>query len=269
MIDVVPTYNTQVISYGGQSQVKSYFRPIRYGYMQDKDTLDSRKRKDGEEDTRTAEQLEHAISTSRNRTINTVYSYALANRWEYFLTLTFDPKKIDSTDYGAVSSALGKWLNNTKTRYCGGNLKYLVVPELHKDGKKYHFHGLLSNIGELPLTDSGHVDEGGNTIYNLPTYRLGFTTVTKVRESNKACSYMLKYITKDLCATTKNKRRFWASHNLDRPVIDKFNIQRSSDDELPMLLDSLGEVVGTKAVHIKPAHNTMSVFYVDTCDTKD
>jgi hypothetical protein len=267
-MNVAQSYNTQVISYGGQAQVKSYFMPIRYGYAQDNDTLDSRKRKDGEEDTRTAEQLEHAIRTSRNRTINTVYSYALANRWEYFLTLTFDPKKIDSTDYAAVSSALGNWLMHTKEKYCR-NLKYLVVPELHKDGKKYHFHGLLSGIGELPLTDSGHVDDGGNTIYNLPTYRLGFTTLTRVRESDKACSYMLKYITKELCATTKNKKRFWASRNLDKPVIDKLKIQRSFDDELPILLDSLGEVVGTKAVHIKPAHNTMSVFYVDTSDTKD
>ena len=150
-------------------------------------------------------QREHVIQSSMNRTVQKIYEISRANIWDYFLTLTFDRNKLDSSNYNLLCDKVSKWLNNLRSRYAP-DLKYLIVPELHKDGKHYHFHGLLANIGNITLKYSG-IKKNGHTIYNLSNWKYGFSTVTKVIDSNKVSSYITKYITKDLCAVSKNKRR--------------------------------------------------------------
>ncbi|MCB5712133.1 rolling circle replication-associated protein [Lactonifactor longoviformis] len=158
-----------------------------------------------------------------------MYEITRANRWSYFVTLTFDPKKIDSTDYDLLSCKTSKWLNNLKSRYAP-DLKYILVPELHKDGKKFHFHALIANTGNLQLSFSGKVAVGkriydyhrkpfGTKIYNLSNWKYGFSTATAVSDSSRVASYITKYITKDLCTLTKGKKRYWVSKNVDRAEI--------------------------------------------------
>ena len=69
---------------------------------------------------------------SLNRTVNQIYTISRANKWEYFITLTIDPKKLDNTDFNLVSEKLNIWTNNLKKRYAP-DLKYIIVPELHTD----------------------------------------------------------------------------------------------------------------------------------------
>ena len=64
---------------------------------------------------------------------------ALANDFRYFVTLTLDSQRIDRYDGAAVVRALSRWADNM-VRRCG--LRYILVPELHKDGA-FHFHGFL------------------------------------------------------------------------------------------------------------------------------
>lgn len=172
---------------------------------------------------------ERSAQVSFNRTINKVYELSRSNTWEYFFTMTFAPCKVDRYDYEVCSKKLAKWLNNTRRRYAP-DMVYLVVPERHKDGA-FHFHGLFSNIGSLPLSDSGH-KQNGKTIYNLPTYKYGFTTVSMVGDSGKASSYLTKYITKELCSVTTGKKRYWMSRNAKRPVIETMTIEGSFFDKL-------------------------------------
>ncbi len=164
----------------------------------------------------------HAIQSSMNRTIQKIYEISRANIWEYFLTLTFDRNKLDSSDYNLLCDKVSKWLNNLRSRYAP-DLKYLIVPELHKDGVHYHFHGLLANIGNITLTDSG-IKKNGHTIYNMANWKYGFSTVSKVAESNKVSSYITKYITKELCAVSKNKRRYWSSKNCETAKVSVYNL---------------------------------------------
>lgn len=167
-------------------------------------------------------QKDHALQSSMNRTIQKIYEISRANTWDYFLTLTFDRKKLDSSDYNLLCDKVSKWLNNLRSRYAP-DLKYLIVPELHKDGKHYHFHGLLANIGNITLKDSG-IKKNGHIIYNLSNWKYGFSTVSKVMESNKVSSYITKYITKELCAVSKNKRRYWSSKNCDAAKVSVYNL---------------------------------------------
>ena len=62
-----------------------------------------------------------------------------------------------------------------KLRRKNENMKYLVVPELHKDKKHYHFHGLIADVDNINFEDSGHTDKNGDIIYNIPDWKYGFS----------------------------------------------------------------------------------------------
>ena len=116
---------------------------------------------------------------------------ALANDFQYFVTLTLDPAKIDRYDPAAVTKALGRWCDNMVRRH---GLRYVLVPEQHKDGA-FHFHGFMAGEG-LIARDSGHTI-GGRTAYNLPQWTLGFTTAQELYgEYPAAVAYCCKYIGK-------------------------------------------------------------------------
>lgn len=116
---------------------------------------------------------------------------ALANDFEYFVTLTLDPAKIDRYDGAAVTKALGRWCDNMVRRH---GLRYILVPERHKDGA-FHFHGFFAGKG-LEVVDSG-IFFDGRPVYNLPQWTLGFTTAQRLYgDYHAAVGYCCKYIGK-------------------------------------------------------------------------
>lgn len=219
--------------------------------------------------------LERSLTVSSNRSKNKIYEYARSNSWEWFFTWTFNPKKIDPTDYGLVVKKIGQHLNELK-RKIAPDLKYLIVPELH-DGFKstvycsdcgesylrprktcpkcrsknyknaFHFHALISNVGRLKLNYSGlncigskkfkSTEESGkgNPIYNIGNYNWGWSTATRIIDSKRASSYLSKYITKELCFSTKGKRRYLSSMNLELPIHENVML---SELEIKKLLQS-------------------------------
>lgn len=170
------------------------------------------------------------ISDSQNRSINVIWDIARSNRWEWFLTFTFSPEFSDRYDYSVCSGRLSKWLNNMKSRGCP-DMKYLVVPEQHKDGA-WHFHGLFAHCSEMSFESSGKYDASGKLIYNVGRYNWGFTTATCVTDTGKASGYLTKYVTKELVSATPGKKRYWASRNCARPVVEDFLISGSIYDFL-------------------------------------
>ena len=116
---------------------------------------------------------------------------ALANGFDYFVTLTLDPAKIDRHDGAAVVKALGRWCDNMVRRH---GLRYILVPERHKDGA-YHFHGFMAGEG-LKAIDSG-VKWESRPVYNLPQWGYGFTTAQRLYgDYHAAVGYCCKYIGK-------------------------------------------------------------------------
>ena len=210
-------YNFKSISFNNSVQYRIYKNVVKEGYeRQVSFPCDS----DGVmiEKERTEKDIEKSLYSSINRTKNKIYEYAKSNDWEWFLTFTFDKNVVDRYDYKAVSRKMIFWLNNVKKLHCP-DMKYIIVPEFHKDGA-VHFHGLLSNCDGLDFIDSGHMVDG-EVIYNVSSYGLGFTTATKVRDSLKVSGYICKYITKELCSMGKGFKRYWASRNLNKPVVEK------------------------------------------------
>jgi len=174
-----------------------------------------------------------------------VYYLARSNIWEWFVTLTLDSDKIDRYNFDVVSKQVRKWFDNLKQRKCK-DMYYLIVPEQHKDGA-WHFHGLIGGCDGLEFTDSGkYCGKGSNRqkIYNFEDWKFGFSTATKVQDTERVSAYICKYITKTMAANTEGKQRYWVSQNCNRAVIKK---RWFPDNELYDFKESLYDVMKYKS----------------------
>ncbi len=149
-------------------------------------------------------------SDSLKRAKDKIQDIVLCNDFDYFVTLTFNPKKVDSFNVEEVKKAIKTWLNKGVERR---NYKYVAIPEYHKSGR-IHLHALMS--GNLRLVDSGkrHNDK---IIYNITDWqeKFGFCTAIPIDGNINALGYYItKYITKG------NDKIFghfyWSSRNLNR-----------------------------------------------------
>lgn len=235
-------YNARLYNYADGLQLRVYNRPIICNQKANKPKDNTQDLKIKSSDVRTFEQEKHSSTSSLNRTIQDIYEISRSNTWHWFLTFTLNPKVIDRTNYDLIVEKVSKWFNNTRSRYAP-NLKYLLVPELHSDGESFHFHAIISNIGSLEMKFSGKVSFNkkiypytrkpyGTKIYNMPRWYFGWTTATKVVNNARVASYITKYITKDLCAVAKNKKRYWHSRNCERPQVEYLNLDYDKLDEI-------------------------------------
>ena len=144
---------------------------------------------DAQDEERAAANAARARRRARNR----IYDLAACNRFDLFVTLTQSPELVENRyDYRTSVRIIGQWLSNAVRRR---GLRYVIVPELHKDGA-IHWHGLC-NADALRLVDSGHKDARGRVIYNLPQWKKGFSTALRLDgEYAAVCAYVSKYITK-------------------------------------------------------------------------
>lgn len=150
------------------------------------------------------------------RTKQTIRDIVLCNDFELFVTFTFDPAKVDRYNYHACSYKMRVWLHHQRdlANRRGKDFKYLIIPERHKDGA-IHFHALLSGYSST-LHDSGLRTQELRPIYNVTSFRSGFTTAVFVDSKDGVSSYITKYITKELLHEFK-KQRFFCSQGLIRP----------------------------------------------------
>lgn len=239
------TYNVRLFTYlDGRQQARIYSKAITTGIVKEEvnappepEEFDCPFLPEGqkatlykEPKTRTEQDIEHSRNVSMNRTIQKIYEIARSNRWEYFITLTFDPQKHNSKNYDYITGIMHDWLKDLKKNYAP-DLIYLIVPELHLDGQKYHFHGLFANCGDIPFIDSGHYING-ELIYNIGAYKFGWSDATKVKDTFRVSSYITKYITKDLCSVTMGKKRYWCSKNCNRPLIQSYHMTQEEIEQI-------------------------------------
>lgn len=153
------------------------------------------------------------VESSIKRTRTTLSDLCLCNKFDLFCTFTFDPKRFDSKNLLSCRRYMNTWIRNAKSRH-SPNLKYLIVPELHKSGA-IHFHALFSGF-EGCLKDSKHT-ANGRTVYNIKNWSFGFSTAVKIDNIMAVSSYIRKYITKDMLLLP-GKKRYFCSQDLIRPT---------------------------------------------------
>lgn len=246
-------YNLKIIEYpNGDTQVRQYSTPMRCkecnGLYEDEFERDPFHQKrvqevenfDGLSSSQDAK--DENVWRNSNRTKQMVFMYSRCYEWEWFITLTFSAEKVDRYNYDECSNRARKWLNNQRNRYAP-DLKYLLVPEQHKDGA-WHFHGLLADTGSMRFIDSGH-KENGQVIYNMVKWQYGFTTATAVKDVHKVAKYIGKYITKSLCDITPGRQRYFVSRNLPMPKVSTMLIGDDGDFETAMsfICESLGKEI--------------------------
>ena len=165
------------------------------------------------------EKERRSVAASTRRTRETIFDLARNNAFSFFTTYTFDPCKVNSFDYDAVSKKMSNYLCGLHRR--NPDCRYIIVPELHKSGR-YHFHGLVGDA-DMRLSYSGH-EHHGQPVYNIGDFTLGYSTCSEIRQSALCASYLCKYVTKDLCSVSKGRKRYWCSHNLERPTVERRTI---------------------------------------------
>lgn len=176
-----------------------------------------------------------SVSRAKRR----IFDIAALNDFRYFVTFTLDGKKINRQSPEEVAHKLKIFLSNKVKR---NDMRYLVVPEYHKDGKSIHFHGLLS--GRFRLTDSGHLAKDGKTVYNMGDWTYGFSTCVELTGDREAVArYIAKYVTKDTQKILGNF--YYAGGNIQRVP------EREYVDLLYDEIDALGYYVPELGVSFK------------------
>ena len=158
------------------------------------------------------EAVEHVerMSNSLSRTKRLFHDYAFCNSFDLFVTFTFDRKKIDRYDLDSIKKKLGKFFNNYQNRV-DSSLRYMIVPEQHKDGA-YHFHGLMSKVSgmevkkKIPKKIGDVVEFVDNTkgyiSWEAYSSRFGFFSAAFIHDYSKCVSYCYSYITKSFGASS-------------------------------------------------------------------
>lgn len=203
------THNACIKRYpeGGAEITVSAYRLFRErGWVEDKPHASSRVGESSPE-----ESAARSVRRARSR----LRDYARSNRFSYFVTLTLDASRVtDRYDIDSCVKDMKHWLDNRCRRQ---GLKYVLVPEHHKDGA-IHFHGFINDA--LEVVDSGTLSKGGkprkprskqqretllrdgwHVVYNVPSWGFGFSTAIPLYgEYEAAVAYCCKYIGKQMNA---------------------------------------------------------------------
>lgn len=133
--------------------------------------------------------LDNNIARSKSK----IQELALCNGWDYFCTFTINKDKYDRYDFKTYYSDLSKFIANYN-RSCKPEeqVKYIFVPEMHKDGA-WHIHGFLKGIrgGDLYINKHGYLG------WKQYEKKFGYISFSQIKDVDRCANYILKYITKD------------------------------------------------------------------------
>jgi len=138
------------------------------------------------------------------RAKNLIMEYSQNNDFNFFVTFTFDKRKV-KTDNEFIKNKILKSLDNFK-QSVDKEFKYLLIPELHKNGQ-IHFHGLfyLSDLGQKNMTKLFTDEKTKHDVYRHDYFfiKYGANRFIKIEDNDietieKISFYVSKYISKDL-----------------------------------------------------------------------
>ena len=148
--------------------------------------------------------LDCNISRARSK----IFEYALCNEWDWFSTFTLDPKKYDRYDLKKFRTDISQFIRNYN-RKNNTEVKYLLIPETHKDGA-WHMHGFLIGLPveqlrlftlkeKIPKYIRTKL-QAGQAVYDWVSYRdkFGFIDLEPIQNHEACAKYVTKYVSKSL-----------------------------------------------------------------------
>ena len=204
-------------------------------------TKDVKKSKKGSKNN---EKLGCNIRATKSR----IRELIMCNEWEYMVTFTLNGDRYNRTDLDTWKKEFLQWVQNYRKKY-GIDIKYIFVPELHKDNITWHMHGLIKG---LPLSHLRQIVNGdseykrlekrvrmGYEVYVWEAYqqKFGYCDVEKIRNKEAVCNYLTKSI-KDNTLKSKgvskvNAKMYYVSRGLKRAEIVKRGTQISTINQAP------------------------------------
>jgi hypothetical protein len=192
-----------------------------------------------------SEAKKQRLACNLSRARSTIYELALCNDWDYFFTFTLDPKKYDRSDLKTFKKDLSRFFRKYRENH-KINVKYLLVPEQHKDGINWHMHGFLIGLPEGHLRKFTFDEqlpyyiryklENNKPVYDWKAYRIkfGFCNIEPIRDLEASAKYVTKYVSKsmDNGIIQANGHLYYASQGLNRAKVTAsgyYNPQQAVD----------------------------------------
>lgn len=165
--------------------------------------------------------LKNNISRAKQKIIE----YALCNSWAYFCTLTLNKDLCNRYDLRKYVKKLSQYIKDLRKK--GYDIRYLLIPEKHKDGA-WHLHGFFNyaitpllkqlQIGDKMTKSIAKKVKQNFLVYEWTGYnkKFGFSDFELIKDSKKCAFYVTKYITKDLSnsVTELNAKLYYCSKGL-------------------------------------------------------
>jgi hypothetical protein len=169
-----------------------------------------------------------SFSQSVSRAKSRIFELSMCNEFTHFCTFTQDKEKRDRFNLAEFRKDFAQFVRNqNRFRPEARKIKYLLIPEQHKNGA-WHMHGLLMGLGENDLKAFSLKDhipkrikeqiKNGEAVYDWLKYRksFGYFTCTEIKDKSACSKYVTKYISKDLQKTIheSGEHLFFASQGL-------------------------------------------------------
>ena len=253
--------NVIINRYIDRIEIVKYFAPFEvcYGERSDKEKIDrSRLFFKGEDglwvplrNDIDILRVQDSVNKSTKRSCEMFYGYAYSNVWKYFGTFTASPELVDRNDDEAVKKLWRLFRDNMTKIYNG--VKFLCVPERHKPCPAYpkgalHFHALFGNVDFSsvmhPFKKNGRWvrSKSGSKLYIFDLWKYGYSTICEVpQETNDQAGtirYLAKYMKKDSTQIGYNKKRYFASRNLDFKNKQLYYFDDDDINKLDCFIDS-------------------------------
>ena len=166
---------------------------------------------------------------SLSRTKRNIRELALCNNFTHFATITVNSQYADRFSLQDCQDKL-RYLIKIKIKRKNPDFKYLFITEKHKDGA-FHFHGLVKGL-EFYTNINGYLS---NKFFD----EIGYNSFSKIRDFEKTCNYITKYITKD-CVKNENNQIYICSRGLkkaDKYEINPINIKWGFENDFCKIRD--------------------------------
>ena len=177
---------------------------------------------------------ENKLEVNLSRTKSKIFELAICNPWDWFFNATLNPAKFDRTDLEKFHKSLTQWLRDYQKKN-KIKIKFLLIPELHLDGKSWHMHGFLKGlpvehlqrfkIGDKMGKALADKVKKGDVVYNWLAYsdKFGFCDLEPIKNEIAVSKYVTKYITKELASnvTELNAHQYYHSRGLQTAEVIK------------------------------------------------
>lgn len=156
-----------------------------------------------------SEEEKQRITNSRRK--RRIKEIALCNDFQFFGTITISSKLdyCNRFDLEECATELKKRMKAYKRKY--KDFQFVYVFEEHKN-KAYHVHGLFKGLSDLYINKYGYLN---SEFFD----DLGYNSFSKIKDYNKACNYITKYISKNPIIV-ESGYLYHCSRNLKKPVTE-------------------------------------------------